>query len=330
MNNNSSLSVKHEIALINGVATRISSARSAEENTCIVVIPGNPGGIGFYDIFISTIFQAGKGRFSVYGVSHAGHAQVDEPSGPCRWKTSKQWDHEPPSSFTLTDQIEHKLAFLAYYIPAHAKVILIGHSIGAYIALEMLKRYHDKEKVLKCVLLFPTIERVDSAPSGKFWKFICHYFHWPFLVGTAFASFLPSVVQRWSIGWWMYLNKVEDNESIKAAAQSLLDYSTVDNVLEIGRQLTMIQELDFECIQSNLHKLVFFYGLGDPWVPQRYYEEMKERFPNGEIKLSRDKDIKHAFVLDTSEKVAKMVWEWIEQHIDKIDEGATVNSVQPC
>lgn len=74
MNNNSNSPVKHEIALINGVATRIASARSTEENLCIVVIPGNPGGIGFYDIFISTIFQAGKGKYSVYGVSHAGMA----------------------------------------------------------------------------------------------------------------------------------------------------------------------------------------------------------------------------------------------------------------
>ena len=73
MNNNP---VKHEIALINGVATRISSAMSTEENICIVVIPGNPGGIGFYDIFISTIFQAGKGKYSVYGVSHAGRSQT--------------------------------------------------------------------------------------------------------------------------------------------------------------------------------------------------------------------------------------------------------------
>ena len=77
MNNNSNLPVKHEIALINGVATRISSARSAEENTCIVVIPGNPGGIGFYDIFISTIFHAGKGKFSVYGISHAGKIKLE-------------------------------------------------------------------------------------------------------------------------------------------------------------------------------------------------------------------------------------------------------------
>lgn len=74
MNNNFHSPVKHEIALINGVATRIASARSTEENLCIVVIPGNPGGIGFYDIFISTIFQAGKGKYSVYGVSHAGMA----------------------------------------------------------------------------------------------------------------------------------------------------------------------------------------------------------------------------------------------------------------
>ena len=77
MNNNSNLSVKHEIALINGVATRIASARSIEENICIVVIPGNPGGIGFYDIFISTIFQAGKGKYSVYGVSHAGKVNIN-------------------------------------------------------------------------------------------------------------------------------------------------------------------------------------------------------------------------------------------------------------
>lgn len=77
MNNNSNISVKHEIALINGVATRISSAMATAEDICFVVIPGNPGGIGFYDIFISTIFQAGKGKYSVYGVSHAGTIKVN-------------------------------------------------------------------------------------------------------------------------------------------------------------------------------------------------------------------------------------------------------------
>lgn len=89
MNNNSNLSVRHEIALINGVATRIASARSIEENICIVIIPGNPGGIGFYDIFISTIFQAGKGKYSVYGVSHAGKVKINFEKITRRTKISR-------------------------------------------------------------------------------------------------------------------------------------------------------------------------------------------------------------------------------------------------
>ena len=75
MNNNPQLPVNHEIALINGIATRISSTVPREEtevSPCMVIIPGNPGDIGFYDIFISALFQAGKEKFPVYGVSHAG------------------------------------------------------------------------------------------------------------------------------------------------------------------------------------------------------------------------------------------------------------------
>ena len=128
----------------------------------------------------------------------------------------------------------------------------------------------------------------------------------------------------------MYLNEVENKECIKNAVQAMLNYHTVNNVLEIGRQLTTIKELDYECVRLNLDKLVFFYGLGDPWVPQVYYEDMKERFPDGDIKLSRDKDIKHAFVLDTSEKVAKMVWEWIENHVNEYELEDTVTIVEPC
>lgn len=53
MNNNF---VKYEIVFINGVVMRIFSVMFIEENICIVVIFGNLGGIGFYDIFILIIF----------------------------------------------------------------------------------------------------------------------------------------------------------------------------------------------------------------------------------------------------------------------------------
>ena len=68
------ISVKHKAIRINGVPTRVSSVvpDKADNDVAIVVIPGNPGSIGFYDIFISTLFQASGGKFAIYGVSHAG------------------------------------------------------------------------------------------------------------------------------------------------------------------------------------------------------------------------------------------------------------------
>lgn len=42
--------------------------------------------------------------------------------------------------FGLNAQIEHKLAFLRKHVPRETSLILVGHSIGCYIILEMIKR----------------------------------------------------------------------------------------------------------------------------------------------------------------------------------------------
>lgn len=122
----------------------------------------------------------------------------------------------------------------------------------------------------------------------------------------------------------MYLNKVENKEFIMEVVQFMFNYCIVDNVLEIGCQFVMICELDNDCICVNLDKLVFFYGFGDFWVLQNYYEVMKERFLDGDIKLLWDKDIRYVFVLDMLEKVVKMVWEWIEEYLRDLEEVESI------
>lgn len=42
--------------------------------------------------------------------------------------------------FGLNGQIEHKLAFLRKHVPRETSLVLVGHSIGCYIILEMMKR----------------------------------------------------------------------------------------------------------------------------------------------------------------------------------------------
>uniref|UniRef100_A0A8C7YGV8 Lipid droplet-associated hydrolase n=1 Tax=Oryzias sinensis TaxID=183150 RepID=A0A8C7YGV8_9TELE len=68
--------------------------------------------------------------------------------------------------FGLNGQIEHKLAFIREHIPKGSSLVLVGHSIGCYIILEMMRR-NPELKVLKAVMLFPTIERMAESPQGR-------------------------------------------------------------------------------------------------------------------------------------------------------------------
>ena len=43
-------------------------------------------------------------------------------------------------TYTLEEQIEHKLELLEKLVPASTQITLIGHSIGCKIIMEMFKR----------------------------------------------------------------------------------------------------------------------------------------------------------------------------------------------
>lgn len=57
---------------------------------------------------------------------------------------------EEEDVFGLNGQIEHKLGFLSEHVPRDTHLVLIGHSIGCYIILEIMKRDPDL-KVKECV-----------------------------------------------------------------------------------------------------------------------------------------------------------------------------------
>ena len=47
---------------------------------------------------------------------------------------------EEADIFGINGQIVHKLAFLKKYVPKETRLVLLGHSIGCYIILDMMKR----------------------------------------------------------------------------------------------------------------------------------------------------------------------------------------------
>ena len=132
------------------------------------MITGNPGLISYYTTFLSTLhilLSAKKSNpdvFQIYGQSLAGFEHNGRPN---------------PAPYSLEAQIEILLQVLIEKsIPSgprrgqhYDSIILIGHSVGTYIILEMLTRLRSTRSALKVkagILLFPTITHLAKSPSG--------------------------------------------------------------------------------------------------------------------------------------------------------------------
>ncbi|CAD6885570.1 unnamed protein product [Tilletia controversa] len=152
----------------------------------LIFICGNPGLASFYTKFLTTIHRHSslKGRIEIFAVSHRGHALV---SPVVVGGTNEAWSAEEASQgirTSLYDQVRHKVDILdsvrRVYPRAPAqteghngasrsskdvKVVLVGHSIGAYIALEVLRaRRRDVDGIH---LLFPTLSHIAQTPNAK-------------------------------------------------------------------------------------------------------------------------------------------------------------------
>lgn len=63
-----------EVITLDGVRTVLSKILPQRKinKHVIVVIPGNPGLIEFYDDFVTSLFDALQGQLPVFGISHTG------------------------------------------------------------------------------------------------------------------------------------------------------------------------------------------------------------------------------------------------------------------
>ncbi|KAL9631357.1 MAG: hypothetical protein Q9164_005940 [Protoblastenia rupestris] len=156
----------------------ITAANEDSQGYLVLFISGNPGLISFYEPFLSRLSSllsssnSGNARFHVCGHSFRGFEL--SPS-------TKQ--HEGP--FGLEDQIEHQEQLLTHHVKEYRdatgripKVILMGHSVGAYVLLELIRRHvaavskKDVEDfdLIGGILLFPTIAEIAQSPLGRVFK----------------------------------------------------------------------------------------------------------------------------------------------------------------
>ncbi|KAF9916025.1 hypothetical protein BX616_004782 [Lobosporangium transversale] len=271
-------------------------------HTVLFMIPGNPGVIDYYTPFLQTVHDTCEGKIDIFGASHLGHSW-----GSHITDTSKL--------YSLEEQVENKIAIvdqLRKIYPAGTRFILAGHSMGAWLALRVLKARpnHGIERVFA---LFPTIHRIADTPNGrKLSKTVLspslRTFAGGLISTLRFICSAPPVFQS-LVG----LIAGQEADMAKVTSQKLLHSYTVKNCLYLGNQeMDAIKIMDEELIEEHASKFVFYYGKTDGWSPIENYHEMQERFPNVKSFLCKQRMV-HAFVLGHGEAMGLLVGGWINE-----------------
>lgn len=308
---------------INGVRTNVltygkwveESFKPTEPKDVILVIPGNPGVTGFYKMFMHTLNE--KTGYPVWIVGHAGH-EIPRNNPICSVQALKGNE----GLFGLKGQVEHKVVcllqnlssillfqidFIKSYVPKDAKLHLIGHSIGSYIILELLKEESIKKQVVDVNLLFPTVEYMAETPNGKFMTTFIKPIVWLILFLAWIYTILPSFLS--SLLMYIYMKLVCMPKMHFRTLVHFIEPSILEKVFFMAyEELDFVKERNNSVIKENSNKFRLLYGDKDGWAPPNYCDKLKNDIPEINTQMSH---FDHSFVLKQSRDVGSIVADWI-------------------
>lgn len=209
-----------------------ASKLSAGRDVLIFFISGNPGLIDYYQPFFSSLRQlldsspsCKSTRFYIYGQDLAGfndadHEPFNKKNPPrdveyqirCSFEALSRLRVPPPSPVSGSGDGDGAAA--DDDDKPYDEVILAGHSVGSYVALEMLHRMATRQpgfsgeaarhlRPRAGFLLFPTIEHIRLSPQGVRLDLLrripvlgpsAHLLAWGFLRPW------PAAALRWFVG----------------------------------------------------------------------------------------------------------------------------------
>ena len=289
---------------VDGVPTHVFSLKTkARNNALLLVVPGSPGMSHFYVPFATRLFQLGDGAYDVAVVSHAGHSPG--------FARPVEHDTDGRDWYSLENQIVHKVAYIRDQASDKEALYLVGHSIGCYMILQMLKQL-SPDRVKRGIFLFPTIEKMSQTPNGRRLYPLFTTLRFPFSSVIGLISWLPISVKQFILRGYFHTTPSDHVEHITQAVINI-DGKGMHNILCMAHQeVEEVSELPLEIIHEHIDKLVFYYGVGDKWTLENFYEEMVNRFPDKDINLCTGGH-PHAFVLTASHEMADFVYSRLQK-----------------
>ncbi|KAL8571813.1 hypothetical protein ACOMHN_053971 [Nucella lapillus] len=284
---------------------RPPQSREKEQQYLFLIIPGNPGIPEYYQQFMHTLWEKSEGKIPVWCVSHAGHVTGPKHAG-------LGWTDIGPA-YSLQGQILHKVHFIQDHVPSDVTLILIGHSIGCYIILNLLPHLPTHPTILRCFMLFPTIERMALTPNGKIFTPALNYCRWVLTAVVKLLSYLGPKLHRRLLDCYFSGRAVP--ECGRQASLNLFNPACVNHCTYMARiEMSSVAELQHDLLEKHQGMMSFYYGATDGWCPKEFCSGVRAKFPCADVRLC-GMDFAHAFVLDAGEDMAHLVWDWVGPHL---------------
>lgn len=201
------------------------------------------------------------------------------------------------------------MEFFRKYIPADARIHLIGHSIGSYMILELLEKPEISDKVCEVYLLFPTIEHMGNTDHGKFLTRYVKRIVWLIVFLAWIFTIFPKIIQTILLYSYMFIAGVPASENCESI-RNLIKPGVLKRVFFLAfEELDQVKERNNGIIQRNVGRIRFYYGMKDKWAPGSFCERLQADVPNVNAQVT---SFNHAFVLKRSEEVGFIVSDWIK------------------
>ncbi|OJJ48257.1 hypothetical protein ASPZODRAFT_130216 [Penicilliopsis zonata CBS 506.65] len=271
-------------------------------DTSVFFIPGNPGLVEYYHLFLSLLSSQLQDACSIYGCSLGGFI-------------------ERTRLYSLEEQIGYVEGCLEKFIASRGakktKVILIGHSVGSYIAMEIIRRHHEKNtaeknnndisfEIIGGTMLFPTVMEIADSPSGRKLTSLLFIPKLPSLanfLSRVLTSLLPAPLLRWTVQRVTGMPE----PALQTTLSFLRSRQGVEQALYMAademKTITTDKWTDeIWGIQGPI-ELFFYFGRDDHWVAEETREKIMQsrgRHDDGPTMVVCEEGLPHAFCISRS------------------------------
>jgi hypothetical protein len=244
--------------------------------------------ISYYDDFLTALLDDSPGT-TILGVSLAGHE-----------------DYEVAKPLSLQEQIENKVRIVdtilasppfSSFAEDKPRFVIMGHSVGAYMALQVLKKR--PQNVDNLFLLFPTLSHISQGCTlGRVSKVLTS------LPGNAKLAAWIVLLFRLVfpiplLALFLRLGHTLPGKSLQTTLAKFFNPSSVESFSHLAKyEFREIQDLDTDTITKYAKRITAYYAVNDRWVPRFARDQVVKLINhNGGDAIICSEGLPHAFSL---------------------------------